>query len=364
MKAAILRSPGKPLEIAEIQDPRPGRGEVLVRVRAAGICHTDLHVIRGNIPFPTPAVLGHEVAGVVEEVGEGVADLRPGDRVIGTFIIPCGRCFYCRIGREDLCENFYKFNRLQGLYYDGDTRLRDKAGNKIYMYSMAAHAELSVIPETAVFKLPTSLPLEASAIIGCAIMTAYGACKNALLRPSETVAVFGVGGVGSSVVQLAARVFRTRVIAIDVVEAKLEHAMTLGAEHTINPLREDPVKKIFELTGGRGADASFEAVGMPATIEQAIRSVRAGGRAVIIGLSTKDSAASFQINYLVRRGIHIVGSYGARPGIDVPEILDLASRGIIDVESIAVQKFDLEEINEAFRKLEMGGIRGRALVVL
>lgn len=363
MRAAILRSPGKPLEIAEIQDPRPRRGEVLVRVRSAGVCHTDLHVIRGDIPFPTPAVLGHEVAGVVEEVGDGVEDLRPGDRVVGAFIMPCGRCFYCRMGREDLCESFYKLNRLQGLYYDGDTRLRDRAGNKIYMYSMAAHAELSVIPETAVFKLPANLSLEASAVIGCAMMTAYGACKNALLRPSETVAVFGIGGVGSSVVQIASRVFRARVIAVDVVEAKLEHARSLGAEHVVNPLREDPVKRILELTEGRGVDASFEAVGTPATVEQAIRCVRAGGRAVVIGLSTREAVASFQINYLVRRGIHVIGSYGARPGADVPEILDLTSRGVIDVESIAVQRFKLEEINEALAKLERGEIRGRALVV-
>ncbi|MDT7894971.1 MAG: zinc-binding dehydrogenase [Desulfurococcales archaeon] len=333
-----------------------------MRVRSAGVCHTDLHIIRGDIPFPTPAVLGHEVAGIVEEVGEGVTDLRPGDRVVGTFIIPCGRCFYCRVGREDLCENFYRYNRLQGLYYDGDTRLRDKMGNKIYMYSMASHAELSVIPETAVFKLPDGMPLEISAVIGCALLTAYGACKNASLKPSETVAVFGVGGVGSSIVQIASKVFRTKVIAVDIVNSKLEHARSLGADFTINSLNEDPIKKILEITDGRGVDASFEAVGLPITIDQAIRSVRAGGRAVIIGLSTKEAVASFQINYLVRRGIQLIGSYGARPRIDVPEILDLISRKIIDIASIAVHRFKLEEINEALEKLEKGEIKGRAVI--
>ncbi|MEM2565845.1 MAG: zinc-binding dehydrogenase [Candidatus Nitrosocaldus sp.] len=362
MRAAVLRSIDSGLKIEELNDPKPKDNEVLIKVNAVGLCHTDLHVLRGHIPFPLPAVLGHEVSGIVESVGNGVDNVQRGDRVVGPFILPCGKCRLCIRGYEDLCENFYNYNRLRGVYYDGTSRLTAKDGSTVYMYSMAAHAEYSVIPATSVFKVPDTMNLDDASILGCAIMTAYGACRNASLKPAEQVAVFGIGGVGSNVVQIASKVFNTDVIAIDIRDEKLEYAKSLGAKHTINSKKDDPVKAIMDITDGRGVDAAIEVIGMKETISTAIRSVRSGGRAVLVGLSSKGNEAGFEINFLVRKGVHIIGSYGGKPRVDMPEIIALASKGIIDVANVISERFRLEEVNEAFEKLEKGGIRGRAVI--
>ncbi|MEM2760949.1 MAG: alcohol dehydrogenase catalytic domain-containing protein [Nitrososphaerales archaeon] len=361
MKAAVLRTIGK-LNIEELKEPEPKGEEVLVKVKSVGLCHSDLHVLKGHIPFPLPAVLGHEVAGTVVKLGDGVDNVRIGDKVIGPFILPCGKCSFCIQGQEDLCEKFYNYNRLKGLYYDGRTRLFTPSGEPVHMYSMAAHAEYCVIPSTSVFKIPETLDHEKSAILGCAIMTAYGACKNAGLRAAETIAVFGIGGVGTNVVQIASKVFRSNVIAIDLSDEKLEHAKTIGAMNTINPKKEDPVKSIMNITGGKGVDAAIEVIGIKDTINAAIQSVRSGGRAALVGLSSKGSEANFEINSVVRRGVKIIGSYGAKPRIDMPEVISLASRGIINVDESVSEEYRLEEINSAFEKLEKGGIIGRAIV--
>jgi len=361
MKAAVLRNIGT-LTIEELKVPEPKGEEVLIKVNSVGLCHSDLHVLKGHIPFPLPAVLGHEVAGTVVKVGNGVDNVQVGDRVIGPFILPCGKCEYCMRGQEDLCEKFYNYNRLRGVYYDGKTRLSTPSGESIHMYSMAAHAEYSVIPSTSVFKIPDKLDHAKSAILGCAIMTAYGACKNANLRPAETVAVFGIGGVGINVVQIATRVFRSNVIAIDLSDEKLDYAKSIGAIRTVNSKREEPVKAILDATDGKGVDAAIEVIGIKDTINAAIKSVRSGGRAALVGLSSKGSEANFEINSLVRRGVRIIGSYGAKPRIDMPEIISLASRGIINVEEAVSAEYKLEEINSAFEKLEQGRIVGRAII--
>ena len=365
MRAVVLEKAGSPyvLQIKNILKPKPRRGEVLIKVCGAGVCHSDLHVALGEIPFPIPAVLGHEVSGVIEEVGEGVEGFQRGDRVVATFIIPCGECYYCRIGREDLCEKFYNYNRLKGVYFDGDTRLRDVDGSPIYMYSMGAWAEYSVIPVRDVFKVPPNLPLDKVSVIGCAVMTAFGACRNASLSPGETIVVYGIGGVGSSVVHIAKKVYGVRVIAVDIDDNKLDYATKLGADYVINSRREDPVSTVLKLTNGRGADAAFEAIGLPLTISQAIKSVRAGGRAVIIGLSRSDAEASFNINALVRRGVQIIGSYGGIPSRDIPAILDLLSRGVLNIDYIVQNVYEgIDEIPRALKELEQGKVLGRPVV--
>jgi len=361
LKAAVLRTVGT-LNIEELREPKPEADEVLIKVNSVGVCHSDLHILKGHIPFPLPAVLGHEVAGTVTKVGNGVDNVQVGDRVVGPFILPCGKCGYCMHGQEDLCEKFYNYNRLKGVYYDGKTRLFTPSGEPIHMYSMAAHAEYSVIPSTSVFKIPETLNHEKSAILGCAIMTAYGVCKNAGLKAAETVAVFGVGGVGVNVVQIATKVFRADVIAIDLNDEKLEYAKNIGAIGTINPKKEDPVKSILDMTDGKGVDVAIEVIGLKDTINAAIKSVRSGGRAALVGLSSKGSEASFEINSVVRRGVKIIGSYGAKPRIDLPEIISLARKGIINVDEAVSAEYKLEQINEAFEKLEKGGIMGRAII--
>ena len=361
MKAAVLRNIGT-LNIEDLREPEPKNDEVLIKVNSVGVCHSDLHILKGHIPFPLPAVLGHEVAGTVVKLGNGVDNVQVGDKVVGPFILPCGKCSYCMHGQEDLCEKFYNYNRLKGVYYDGKTRLFTPSGEPIHIYSMAAHAEYSVIPSTSVFKIPETLDYDKSAILGCAIMTAYGACKNASLKPAETIAVFGTGGVGINVVQIATRVFRTDVIAIDLNDEKLDYAKRIGAIGTVNPKREDLVKSILDMTNGKGVDAAIEVIGVRDTIDAAIKSVRSGGRAVLVGLSSKGSEANFEINSVVRRGVKIIGSYGGKPRIDMPEVIALASKGIINIEDAVSTTYKLEEINSAFEKLEKGGIIGRAII--
>lgn len=237
MRAAVLVAPGEPLAVKRIRTPRPRSGEVLVKVTACGLCHSDLHVMSGKILFPTPAVLGHEVSGVLVELGENTlhSGLAVGDAVCGAFLMPCGQCPDCARGRDDLCAPFFRFNRLQGQLFDGSSRLADLDGSVIAQYSMGGLAEYCVIPVTAVTPMPEGMDAVAAAILGCAAMTAYGAVRRgADLRHGETVAVIGIGGVGSHIVQVAHELGARRVIAIDVDDDKLEHAIRYGASDVIN----------------------------------------------------------------------------------------------------------------------------------
>ena len=209
MKAAILDSAPGGLHIEEIPMPEPRAGEVLVRVSACGVCHTDLHVMKAEVAFPTPAVMGHEISGTVAALGPGVAGPPVGTRVVSAFIMPCGFCAPCGAGRDDLCDSFFAMNRLKGTLYDGTSRLRRKDGSPIAMYSMAGLAEYAVVPATDVFPLADGLPLEESSVLGCAIFTAYGAVRHgADLRGGERIAVVAAGGVGINIIQIAQGVRR------------------------------------------------------------------------------------------------------------------------------------------------------------
>src|SRR5262249_55712842 len=235
MLAAVLPEPGAPLQLEEIRAPTPRHGEALVRVTACGVCHTDLHVIKGEVPFPTPAVLGHEISGTIVEVGEAVDTPSAGDQVVGTFIMPCGGCRACAVGREDLCEKFFELNRLRGTPYDGEARLFRSDGSPLAMYSMGGLAEYAVVPARALFPLPGGVPFEDAAVFGCAAMTAYGAVtQSAELHPGERVVVVAAGGVGSLIVQFARAFGAQQVVAVDVGEEKLEAARSLGATETVD----------------------------------------------------------------------------------------------------------------------------------
>jgi S-(hydroxymethyl)glutathione dehydrogenase/alcohol dehydrogenase len=365
MKAAVLPAVGAPLALEDIPVPTPRSGEVRVRVRACGVCHTDLHVVKGEVRFPVPCVLGHEVSGVVEAVGPDVAGIEAGTPVVASFIMPCGRCRFCVGGRDDLCEPFFALNRLKGVLYDGESRLRRPDGSPLAMYSMAGLAEHCVVPATDVFRVPDGLPLEAACILGCAIMTAYGAVKHqAALRPAETVAVVGVGGVGSNVIQLARVAGAARIVAVDVRDEKLEAARALGATDGVNAAGGDAVAAVRALTGGEGVDVAFEALGRPDTVTAAFRMVRDGGRAVVIGIAPGTTPAPIEITHLVRRGIRLQGSYGARVRTDVPEIIRLAASGRISVTQPITRRYRLDQADEAYRALDRGEITGRAIVVM
>jgi succinate semialdehyde reductase (NADPH) len=365
MKAAVLDRVAGPLAIEEIRQPSPRQGEVLVRVAACGVCHTDLHVLKGEVGFPLPAVLGHEISGIVAEVAPDVGNLAVGERVVGSFIMPCGKCPPCVRGRDDLCEMFFALNRLKGVLYDGETRLFRDNGSPLAMYSMGGLAEYAVVPVTAVFPLPEAIDLHEACILGCAIPTAYGAVRHqAALVPGESVAVIGAGGVGSNIIQIARLFGAAEVIAVDIVDEKLEAARRLGATQVVNAADDDPVAMVRALTGGRGVDVAFEALGRSETVLTAFNVVADGGRVVVVGIAPGAEAVPLEITRLVRRSITLKGSYGGRMRADVPELTRLAAAGHIRISQLITRRYGLEEANDAYGALRRGEITGRAIIVV
>jgi S-(hydroxymethyl)glutathione dehydrogenase/alcohol dehydrogenase len=364
MMAAVLEAPNAPLRIEEIPIPEPGAGEVLVRVAACGVCHTDLHVMKAEVAFPMPAVMGHEISGTVAALGPGVGGPPIGTPVVSAFIMPCGVCAACGAGRDDLCDNFFAMNRLKGTLYDGTSRLRRNDGSSLAMYSMAGLAEYSVVPATDVFPLLDGLPLAESSVLGCAIFTAYGAVRHgADLRGGERIAVVAAGGVGINIIQIARAFGASQIIAVDVRDEKLEAARRLGATDVVNATSGDAVARVRELTQGRGVDVAFEVLGIPQTFVQAFEMIRDGGRMVAVGIAPGRTTAAVEITRLVRRELRIVGSYGARTRSDMPDIIRLAAQGIFRPETMVTQRFPLKDADAAYKALARGDIIGRAIVV-
>jgi S-(hydroxymethyl)glutathione dehydrogenase/alcohol dehydrogenase len=365
MKAAVLVAPGKPLQIEELPTPKPGPGEVLLKVSACGLCHSDLHVLGGHIAFPVPAVLGHEVSGVIAQLGPGVErpGLEVGQAAAAAFLMPCGRCAECDRGRDDLCPNFFNLNRLRGVLYDGTSRLARANGDVIHQYSMGGLAEYAVLPATALAVLPDSMDPVAAATLGCAAFTAYGAVRRgADLRVGETCAVVAVGGVGGYICQIARAVGARQVIAIDVAEDKLEAARQAGATHTVNSAQQDAAQVVAQITGGRGVDVAFEALGRPETWATGMAALSSGGRMVPIGLGGGKQTAQIPINQLVRTSQRIIGSYGALTRQDLAAVVDLANRGLIDYQGVVTRRLRLDQAEEGYRALGRGEILGRAVI--
>ena len=365
MRAAVLRDYDKGLQVETIRTPRPKAGEVLIKVTACGLCHSDLHVIGGAIAFPLPAVLGHEVAGIIVELGPGTehTGLEVGQQVAGGFLMPCGQCRHCAAGHDELCEPFFELNRLKGVLYDGTTRLYSLDGEPIQMYSMGGLAEYSVVPATALAPVPEGVDPVSSAILGCAAMTGYGAVRRgADIKFGETVAVVAVGGVGSNIVQIARAFGASQVIAIDVADDKLEAVKAFGATATINSTTQDAREEVLKLTNGRGVDVSFEALGIPSTWNTALDVLADGGRMVPIGLGAGRQTAEVEINRTVRRSQSILGSYGARTRQDLPAVVDLAARGIINYDDLVTRRFSLDEAAAGYEALRNRAVQGRAVV--
>jgi succinate semialdehyde reductase (NADPH) len=363
VKAAVLRSIGRPLSIEQVSIQEPKDDELLIRVTACGVCHSDLHLLKGHTTFPLPAVLGHEVSGFVEKGAIKGGGPRAGDRVVCTVIMPCGYCHYCINGREDLCETFYQMNRLKGVLYDGTTRIYSKNGQPIWMFSMGGMAEKAVVPLHAAFPIPDGISTSDACILGCAGLTAYGAVKNqANLRAAESVAVIGVGGVGSSIVQMAKIFGAAQIIAVDVKDDKLDAARLLGATDVVNAAQEETSRRIVELSGGRGVDVAFEATGRPETYVNAINSVKSGGRVVGVGLASATTVIPLETNKFVRKGIRLLGSYGGKPRQDMPELLTLVQRGILDTKKSVTARYKLDGVNDALDALERGETLGRSII--
>jgi S-(hydroxymethyl)glutathione dehydrogenase/alcohol dehydrogenase len=362
MRAAVLSEGAAGLRILEIATPVPQRGEALIRVRACGVCHTDLHVIKGEVGFPRPAVLGHEISGTIVALGEGTStSLTVGDPVVGGFLMPCGTCRQCERGRDDMCIEFFAQNRLRGTLYDGTSRLAMPDGSFLAMYSMGGLAEYCVAPVTALTPAPVGVDLASACILGCAGLTSYGAVFRAGgVREGDRVAVVGAGGVGGAVIRMAVAAGASRIVAVDIAADKLEQAIRLGATDAVDSLTTDAVAEVRRLTGG--VDVAFEALGRPATFDQALRMLDDGGRMVAIGIADGSAAASVEITPLVRRGYTIVGSYGGRTREDLPEVVGIAERGGFDTSSMVTRRVTLDDAPEAYAALARGEIVGRAIV--
>ncbi|SNC73855.1 S-(hydroxymethyl)glutathione dehydrogenase / alcohol dehydrogenase [Kytococcus aerolatus] len=363
MRAAVWEGGSPSLRVEEIPVPEPKEGEALVRVAACGVCHTDLHVLKGEVAFPGPAVVGHEISGTIAATGPGVEGLAVGDRVVGAFIMPCGRCRHCERDRDDMCETFFAENRLKGNLLDGTTRLARPDGSRLSMYSMGGMAEYAVVPVTALTGLPEGLPLDRSCVLGCAGFTAYGALAASGLVAGESMAVVAVGGVGSSLVQLGRHLGADPVVAVDVSDEKLEGARGLGATATVNSTTQDAVAAVREAVPG-GVDVVFEALGRPETFELSQALLTDGGRMVAVGIAAGDATARVPITQLVRRGHTIRGSFGARTRQDLPRVVELAAEGGFDVQGAVTRTYALEEADAAYRDLAAGRITGRAIVVM
>jgi len=358
MKAVVFT--GKEVEVwDELEIEEPKSDEVLIKVVASGVCHTDVNVIKGKVSVPTPVILGHEVYGIVEKIGERVTRVKPGDHVVAAFIYPCGKCKLCLSGFENLCENSIKA-RAKGVTLDGTTRIK-KGGKDIYVRN-GGWAEYMIAPtENCVVALPPELKIHEATVLGCAFFTSYGAVFNtAQVTAVDKVAVFGVGGVGLPTIKFASIANAAEIIAIDVVDQKLQKAKAMGATLTINAKIEDPVKTIKEATNGEGVDIAIEAIGNTTTIRQAIESVRVGGKVVLIGMG---ATAEFEVNNVVIRGVKVLGHYGARPRIDIPNVIELIKKGLINPQEFVTHKFKLDEIKQAIHVLETGeAIRSNLLL--
>jgi S-(hydroxymethyl)glutathione dehydrogenase / alcohol dehydrogenase len=350
MKAAVLYEYGQPLVIEEVTLDPPQPGEVMIRMAASGICHSDVNVINGAEKAPLPIILGHEAAGIVQEVGDGVTRLKPGDRVIAGLWRGCGHCYFCLSGYGNDCETPH--------ILDSETRVRDLNGKPIRQgMRVASWAEYVVVDQSQVVPVPDDIPLTAAALIGCGVITGIGAVINtAQVEAGSSVVVIGLGGVGVNSVQGARLAGARHVIAVDLLDSKLETARTFGATHTINAAREDPVKTVRELTAGRGADYVFVTVGSAQAIAQSFDMIRKRGTAVMIGLVPDDVVVPLPVTQVALTEQRVIGSYlgSTRLSIAVPQFIELYRQGRLKLDELVTAIYPLDQINEAVAVVNQG----------
>jgi S-(hydroxymethyl)glutathione dehydrogenase/alcohol dehydrogenase len=361
MKAAVLYEARTPLVVETVDLDDPKEGEVLVRLASAGVCHSDYHVMKGEWTLPLPMVLGHEAAGVVERVGAGVTQVKPGDHVILNFRPNCGWCRYCAIGRPVLCNGA---DTVRWVMFDGTVRLH-KGSQDIYHFARtASFAEYAVVPQSGAVPVRPDMPLDKACLVGCSVMTGVGAVINtAKVQPGSSVVVIGCGGIGLNVIQGAALAGAERIIAVDLLENKLAYAREFGATDIIDASPGDTVARIQDLTDG-GADYAFEAIGNSRTILQAYESTRLGGVTTIVGMAPEDDQVTINALSIPRTEKVIMGSwYGsARPWVDLPKMVDLYLSGRIKIDPLVSRTYRLEEINPAYEALEKGEVARSILV--
>jgi S-(hydroxymethyl)glutathione dehydrogenase/alcohol dehydrogenase len=351
MKAAVCYENGKPLVVEEIDIDPPKRGEVKVRMAATAICHSDIHIIKGELPVgKLPAIPGHESSGYVEAVGEGVTSVKVGDAVVVSLLVSCKECYYCSIGLPHLCEASWPLNT--------ESRLHNKRGQTLgHLLRTATFAEYAIIDQSQVVAIPRDIPMDSAALLGCGVITGFGAVINrARVKPNSSVVVIGTGGVGFNSLQGASFAGAFPVIAIDVVDSKLKLSRDFGATHTINAKTVDPIKAVKDVTSGRGADYVFTTVGNCDAIKQGVAMSAPRGMTVIVGIPPVQSSLTLSPNDFIRFERTLTGSFmgTTRLKIDIPKLVNLYKAKKLKLDELITGRYSLNQINEAIESTEKG----------
>jgi Zn-dependent alcohol dehydrogenase len=365
MKAAVLREVGVPLGLEDVELDPPSAGEVLVRIEAAGVCHSDLHYMTGDLAAKLPIVPGHEGAGVVEAVGPGVGDrVSVGDRVALLWRPRCGECDACVAGNPAMCRFGRVFATTNGLF-DGTTRLHRGDERIHHLMGVSCFAERVVVSATSVLRIPEGVPMAIAAISACAVITGVGAAMNAVQGAAgRPLLVLGAGGVGLAAVMGAALVGASPVVVVDLDPAKLELARRLGATDVVDGGTEDVLERVLAVSGGEGVTTVIDAVGSPGTLRTSFSCLAPGGTLVALGISSADATMAVPINELVQRQKRIVGAlYGlGNPRIDLPRIWALYLTGRLPLDLLLGSTRPLDQVNEAYAELRSGAV-GRGILV-
>lgn len=359
MKAVVALELNK-LSVEDITLDAPKAGEVLVKMGATGVCHSDLSVVNGTLPLPMPMVLGHEGAGVVDQVGEGVTNVVPGDHVVLSFVPACGDCFFCARNESHLCT----CGQPNGLMLDGTARAHLGDRDLHVMQFLGNMAEYAVVPAISVVPIDKDIPMQAAALVGCGVTTGVGAAINtAQVQPGSTVAVVGCGGVGLSVIQGARIAGAKQIIGVDLADNKLEMATRFGATDSVNA-SSDPVAQVKELTGGVGVDYAFEAIGLSATIMQSYGMARRGGSAIIVGAGKLTDPFTIPALMLFAEAKTIQGCfYGSvNARVDFPMLLDLYKQQKLDLDGMVTSTYRIDEAPQAFEDMQKG-INARGVIL-
>jgi S-(hydroxymethyl)glutathione dehydrogenase/alcohol dehydrogenase len=360
--AAVFVGPNTPLEIRDLQiSDTPGPSEVLVKLAASGVCHSDLHVLKGEWEAPQPMVLGHEGAGVVVAVGSEVKTLSEGDHVILSWTPSCQRCEFCVSGNPVLCQ-LANETAYRHVFFDGKSRLTDKDSNEVKSFlAVGSFGNYAMVSESAAIRIRPDAPLAQAALVGCAVTTGICAVTNtARVEPGSTVLVVGCGGVGLNVIQGARLAGAKQIIVADVNDEKLQLGKKFGATDIINSRDTDMLEAVKDLTHGRGVDYAFEAIGLPFTIEACYQAIRRGGTAVVVGQVADGVTISIDPFVMSDQEKKLIGSnYGSsRQSIDFPKIVDLYMAGMVDLDSMVTNRISLDQVNGAFDEMREGrGIR-------
>ena len=354
-KAVICREINQPVVVEEIEVESPRRGEVMIRLAACGVCHSDYSVTTGTIPFPPPVVLGHEGAGIVIEVGEGVTEIAVGDAVVSSFVSMCGKCRYCQTGRPQLCDQAAK---AAYTLPDGTVRTKDRQGKPLNIFSgCGVMAEVATLHVDNTVKIGKDIPLDRAALVSCGVMTGVGAVVNtARVAPGSVTVVFGCGGVGLNAIQGCVIAGAAMIVAVDMSDAKLEMARQFGATHVLNAkTEENVVKAIRKMTGG-GADYAFECVGYGEIAAQAYGSLRKGGTAVVVGVASQKDTTTLRTASLTFEEKTLTGSYfgSARPREDFPRLLALYRAKRLKLDELITRSYTIDEAPQAFADLAAG----------